>query len=307
VPPSFVDCFAHLKGGPGDPTPDYEQFKPVIGSHCNGTNHQDIVDVERVVFLGDSVTTGTPPTVYLDYYRNLLAAQLVDRFGLVAPSDDWLHTDFAAGRAAVMESGDFASCSAWGAKADDMLGQLGECFGPAHADKRTLVVMTMGGNDLANLATGFAGGVSDAALWTQTESFMADIRSGVEWLKDPANVPGGTYVVFSNLYEFTDATGDVTSCPGAAAAGFDTPIIGTVVDEMVVWSMEQFMSIAVDTNTDMLFLLETFCGHGWASDDPAGRCYQGPKTERWFDVSCTHPNPRGHEVLAFMFGTVVSE
>ena len=38
------------------PPPDYDQFAPVMGSHCKGTNHQEITDIERVVFLvlGDS-------------------------------------------------------------------------------------------------------------------------------------------------------------------------------------------------------------------------------------------------------------
>ena len=37
---------------------DRDQCAPVIGSHCVGTNHQDIDGIERVVFLGDSITVG---------------------------------------------------------------------------------------------------------------------------------------------------------------------------------------------------------------------------------------------------------
>lgn len=59
--------------------PNYDQFGPIIGSHCMGTNHQDITGVERVVFLGDSVTVGTPPTLSADYYRSKLAGAVAAR------------------------------------------------------------------------------------------------------------------------------------------------------------------------------------------------------------------------------------
>src|SRR3972149_5478262 len=73
-------CFPDL-GDAALGVPDYDQFRPVVGSHCAGTNHQDITDVERVVFLGDSITQGTPPTPASGYYRNLLAESLRARFG----------------------------------------------------------------------------------------------------------------------------------------------------------------------------------------------------------------------------------
>jgi len=67
------------------------------------------------------------------------------------------------------------------------------------------------------------------------------------------------------------------------------------------------MSIAVDTRTDMIFMLESFCGHGHAHDDPSAPCYRGPGTEIWFDLSCIHPNPTGHGVIADMVMSVVTE
>jgi hypothetical protein len=64
--------------------------------------------------------------------------------------------------------------------------------------------------------------------------------------------------------------------------------------EMVVWANEQYAKIAVDTGTDMTFLLEGFCGHGFKADDPSAVCYRGPGNQRWFDDTCIHPNPTGH-------------
>jgi len=71
--------------------------------------------------------------------------------------------------------------------------------------------------------------------------------------------------------------------------------------------MEEFMSIAVDTRTDMLFLLESFCGHGYNHDNPNSRCYRGPDAELWFDLTCIHPNPTGHRAIADMMMSVVRE
>ncbi len=302
-------CFADVAGDPSDPTPDYDQFGPVLGSHCNGTDHQDIVDVERVVFIGDSVTVGTPPTLATDYYRNRVADTLAGYFGLDAPGVLWETVDVFTGTTIVRESGDFASCAEWGARADDLLQdgtQLEDCLPASERDKTTLVVMTVGGNDLAGLSEGFMDGFEHAELWSETELFMAQMRTAVEWITSPGRFPNGVYVIMTNLYEYTDGTGDVEACPAAALAGM-TNVSDPELPEMVVWAMEEYMSIAVDTDTDMLFLLEQFCGHGYNRDDPNGPCYRGPDAELWFDLTCIHPNSRGHEVMAEMFLSVVQE
>jgi hypothetical protein len=54
-------CFAGV-GDPSQGLPQYDTFGPEVPRHCMGTDHQDIADLDRVVFLGDSITTGTPPT-----------------------------------------------------------------------------------------------------------------------------------------------------------------------------------------------------------------------------------------------------
>ncbi len=307
---AFEACFAEISGPTDEPAPDYDAFGPTIADNCNGTNHQDISGIERVVFLGDSVTVGTLPSADPEFYRNRLALMLADEFGLEAPDAFWQGVNILSGEALVQESGDFASCAEWGARADDLMQddtQVLDCLPESERHKVTLVVMTVGGNDLSNLTEGFMEGAPVSDLWTQTEEFMGLVRETVEWITAPGRFPNGVYVVTTNLYEFTDATGDVTSCPAAGLAGFGEAVTDPALAQMVVWAMEEFMSIAVDTNTDMLFLLESFCGHGFNYDDPAGRCYRGPEAEIWFDLTCIHPNPTGHEVIADMFYSVVME
>ena len=309
-PTPFEACFSEFAPDPTEPGPDYDQFGPTIGSHCNGTDHQDIIGVERVVFIGDSVTVGSPPSYDWEYYRNLLAADLADRFGIEAPGYLWQTVDPFNGVVWQQDSGDFSCCARWGARADDLMlddDQVLDCLPEDERDKTTLVIMTVGGNDLASLTEGFMEGRPVVDLWAETIEFMGLVRETVEWIKTPGRFPSGVYLVTTNLYEFTDATGDVTSCPTAGLAGFGEAVTDPALAEMVVWAMEEFMSIAVDTDTDMLFLLETFCGHGFNFEDAGGRCYRGPDAELWFDLSCIHPNPLGHAAIAEMFSNVVQE
>jgi hypothetical protein len=70
---------------------------------------------------------------------------------------------------------------------------------------------------------------------------------------------------------------------------------------------EHYMETAVNTGTDMIFLLENFCGHGWHFDLPESQCYLGEDSERWIDITCLHPEPIGHQQIADMFMAVIEE
>lgn len=311
-------CFADIYD-PSTPGPDYDQFAPTVGSHCQGTDHQRIEGVERVVFLGDSVTVGTPPTVSGDYYRNRLAERLAQRFGLDAPGLGWRTVNLVDGRSYDQDSGDFSTCAKWGARTDDLLGpnnQLERCFPASELGKRTLVIMTMGGNDIAHLTKeGAASRMpprTPAELQQETEQFVRYLRDAILWLKAPGRFPSGVFVVFANPPEFTDGTAQVESCGLSTVAGFDDPWADPAqLESLVIWALEQYMAIAVETQTDLVWMLEGFCGHGFVATgpnaDPNNRCYRGPMTERWFDLTCIHPNPVGHGALADMFMAVIEE
>lgn len=280
-PPTLAECFAAVGGGLG---PNYAPFNPVLGHHCKGTNHQTIEGVEKVVFLGDSVTYGTPPTLIPNQYRSLVTAGLKERFG---PDIE------------------VSSCARLGARTDDFLSEDGEiprCFPEGGSPKRTLVIFTMGGNDIAAWASDAE--TPERAL-ELADLAADDLEAAIAWLKDPARFPHGVYVIFANPYEFTDATGDLDSCELARVAGFS----GNWIEGAgaVIHFNERYMQTAVAHHVDMIFTLEAFCGHGFHNEDPASQCYQGPGTERWFDLTCIHPNDLGHRVIADMFLAVVDE
>jgi lysophospholipase L1-like esterase len=283
-------CFSDIEDPVSpSPHPNYDQFNPIIGSHCQGTNHQAIAGIQKVVFLGDSITKGTPPTPDAENYRNRLTAMLQAKFGPLEVKE----------------------CSDWGARTDDLLDgskhQIARCFpGTAPEPKTTLIVMTMGGNDLAALAKDApANGMTIDQILANVDTAAQKLRNGVNWFRDPARFPNGVFVVFSNVYEFTDGTGDPTLCPAASLSGFHAPWPDGRA--AYIEMEEQMMSVAVDTKSDLLFSLEQFCGHGYDNNNPNNECYRGPNTERWFDISCIHPTPNGHAKLADMFMAEVNE
>lgn len=290
-------CFPDI-GDPKKGFPSYDALGAIVPDHCAGTDHQDIDGIERVVFLGDSVTAGTPPTPEDEYYRATLTRWLRERWGEDLVVDD---------------------CSEWGARTDDLLLHedrgIPACFPELPDPRRTLIVMTVGGNDMLEAAetvssegTEAARQVIDEAVALLDEAF-AWLREGSDPLgADPAvsdRFPGGVFVVFANVYEFTDATGDLDSCPLASTLGY-----GGQAPELrqgYIYISEAYMELAVRHGLDMILLLESFCGHGFHAGEPDNECYRGPDAEVWFDATCIHPNPTGHWELAELFLTTILE
>lgn len=281
------NCFADI-GNSGEPWPTYETMGATWGHNCAGSNHQDIEGVERVIFLGDSVTAGTPPSYPEEYYRNVMTEPLKERFGDIEIDD----------------------CSAWGARTDDLMEephkQLLTCA-PEPDPRRTLILFTIGGNDAmaANDTLNETGSEAEAAQ--VLVDGVQTLRTFFDWVRDNKETwfPGGVDIVYTNVYEFTDGTGDLSSCPTADAMGFGGHV--DRIRDAYVYIDESYVSMAVEYQTDVVLLFENFCGHGWRSDDPTTDCYRGPDTERWLDPTCIHPNPAGHAELARMFLAVIDE
>ncbi len=290
------------------PVADYSMFDVPLGSHCQGTNQQDITDIERIVFLGDSVTVGTPPTTATQFYRSILANALATQFELEPPSTQWEGVSIG-GTTNVMESGAFASCAVWGARNDDLEGQLSNCFAPEDLTQRTLVIYTMGGNDGAAIAKDYLDGTPLADLLAEVEAMVAEHEAAVKWLvEDPDKFPNGVFVVNANVYEFTDVTFDFLSCPTAGLAGFNSSAkMPDVLQGSLKHINEEYMRIAQENGTDVVFMSEGFCGHGFHAGDPASQCYRGPDNATWFDLTCIHPTPEGHAALADMFLNTIAE
>ena len=314
APITAFECFSHQLPDDGIAPVDYDAWSPVMGSHCKSTNHQDIVGVERVVFVGDSITVGTPPTRTNYFYRNLVADDMVARFGLEEPSNQWRNANVVEGVSGEQTSGDFASCAKWGARTDDIARepheQLQTCIPEEERDKVHLVVMTVGGNDLFAWAQDLVDGVDPAVVWVEVEEAVADLEAAVAWLRDdPARFPAGVHIVFANNFAFTDvdAAHDLSTCPGADLIGMDVGLVDPDFMAMATWMQGEMMRIAVQHEADMVFMGEHTCGHGHNKDNPDGRCYRGASTDLWFDLTCMHPNADGHAGIADLFVAAVDE
>lgn len=278
-------CFGDL--GEGAIIGEYDAYGPVVPRHCLGTNHQDIDAVGKLVFLGDSITAGTPPTPLSQIYREVVTDGITERFG--EPTVE--------------------NCSEWGAQIDDLVvggDQLSSCFGDTEPEP-VLVVFTIGGNDMVEWGQDLAGGTPREVVQADFEAKLAQLGETLQWFRDQeaTRFQAGVNVVFANVYEYTDGTNDVGVCPLADL--FDVPEGITEFREGYVALNEAYVDMAVRTQTDVLFLFEEFCGHGFYSDDPTNPCYRGPDAERWFDDTCIHPTPAGHQHLAEMVLAVVDE
>jgi lysophospholipase L1-like esterase len=221
--------------------------------------------------------------------------------------------------------------------------QILKCLPEGGSPRTTLFVFTMGGNDIASITKDGAEfdpetpeGAEEInngypTIWVQARRTMAYLEEAVRFLKDPERFPAGSYVIFANPFEFTDGTGMTSACspesiniPGigefdvsdlglnlAELAGFGEWADPDAQADIVIWMLEEYMRIARDHRADLVWMLEHFCGHGFVATGPdadtENRCYREDDPSRWFDITCTHPNDVGHEMIYRMFRAVIEE
>ena len=174
--------------------------------------------------------------------------------------------------------------------------------GEATDSRATLVIFTMGGNDIFNWADNSLEGQEALDAAEKAAQYLED---AVAFFKEPGRFPNGVHVIYRNPYEYTDATGDTGSCIASAVVGLQGNQLQLA--PAVTHFTERYLEIAVKYQADMVFMLEAFCGHGFHHNDPQSQCYRGPDAELWFDLTCIHPNDAGHAALAEMFQAVVDE
>lgn len=300
---------------------------------CVGTRHQEFSGVQRVVFVGDSVTVGTPPanlatnatsiwgaigsffsdivTDVDETYRSRLSDHLAERFDLDAPGITWrLWDPFDQGDALQRNSGDFWNCARWGSKTDDLWSdgdQIANCFPTSQRNKKTLVVFTVGGNDVVDFVQMSAGGDSDELVWQRAEQTIIALEAAVEHLKDPNTYPAGNLVLFATPFEYTDWSGEISSCAAASASGLSELSAPSLLRDIMDWLSVEYLRVAETHGADIIYLLEAFCGHGFRNDDESGPCYRGENAERWFDLTCIHPNAAGHAQILQRFQAILAE
>jgi hypothetical protein len=241
-----------------------------------GTNHQDITDVTRVIFLGDSITA-TP------YFP--------------APWSDRIRDDLTALWGSDLE---FQNYAQWGARTEDMIdAQITRI--DTSSTKKTLVLFTIGGNDALQVI----GSDLTATLDHMTNKY-ANLETIMDFLYEPTNFPGGIYVVFSDIYDPTDGEGDFTHC-GFGAGLEDWPISDELAGIWTGWVLD----MSVEYGADLLRLHHLFAGHGYNNTDTSNpyycnMCEPDCPCPRWYDITCIHPNGDGHDALAGFFYDIIT-
>lgn len=255
------------------------ELDAVVADSCSGTDHQTIDDVDKIVVLGDSISAGTGASGDEKTYFELLRADLEAHYG---------------------HSITLESCAVGGSINANLMGQINNCF-PGTENEKTLVVFTSGGNDIANMAINKLN--TDAGL-ASVDAMVGYLDAGVAFFDDEAKFPNGVFVVFADVYEYTDATADMESCPLATFAG----LTGTWAAGLSVFAYltSEYGRVATKYGRDVVFMEETFCGHGYAREEPASPCNE-VAGELWFGFDCIHPNDLGHRAIADLFFSVVTD
>jgi len=249
-----------------------------VSDTCAGSSNQVIDDVEKLVILGDSISAGAGSGSDSNAYFNVLKGQLEAFYG---------------------HSIELANCAVGGSVNSDLAGQISGCF-TATETAKTLVVFTSGGNDIANMA--FNKLSVDAGIQA-VDTMIGHLETAVQQFDDTTRFPNGVSVVFANVYEYTDATANMSSCPLAGFAGLSG--VWDAGLPVFAYLTEEYARIAAKYGRDVMFMQESFCGHGYARDDSNSPCY-GVSGDLWFAVDCIHPNAQGHAAIADLFYATIT-
>lgn len=304
--PMLDECFGMLLDG-APFVADYAVFDPVIGRHCRGTDHQAIVDVEQVVFVGDALATGSAQEqIHLaESMRVQTAIALAEHYGSRPPAPEWYGLDPLTGRPALRRSGDFIACADPLAEVSDLLDGpriLADCLLPEERERRTLFIVTVGIKDVKRLTGMLAEGAEDGQILSAAGQSVDALERALRWMKDPARFPAGSFVVFSNVPDWTDGRGDTAACRGWPALPNDRQ---RFFGRMLAHINGQYMRIAVEQDADLVFMQEQFCGHGIHFRQPDPLCLGMP--ERWIQRDCRFLNPEGDAALARLFWAVITD
>jgi lysophospholipase L1-like esterase len=245
----------------------------------------------RVIYMGDSITDGYGQKSGLPY-----AELLIENDSDMWP--DYDDNDLTSSFPSITEVIDVA---VGGAVTNDISSsQLNNV--DARLDDvvsgQTIVVMTIGGNDMSGamlniLATG----------QTAADSTMANMESNlqkmVDFYHDSARFPDGVNIYFTNVYDPTDDLGYADQC--AIFFGLDLSSIWMYFHQ----ANDGFRAFAEANNVSMVDMAGHFYGHGLNHDDETMPNFDTADSTQWFNSDCLHPNDIGHHEIRRLFHAAI--
>ena len=204
---------------------------------------------------------------------------------------DWEGIDLAT-RYPRIEVVDVSKSGAWtGTVLNDQLGRL-ESQLTLPLDGEALVVMTVGGNDLHSVLRDPSG------VEERIANTVDNWRKIAEYFLDDQRFPDGSTLLMANVYEPTDAVGQVGNCFYGLNISFLLPNLHD--------ANTQLRALAEEAGFSALDLRGTFLGHGFNHSDPTTPYFNEEDPSLWMANSCTHPNPRGHHEIRELFWRAIA-
>ena len=263
---------------------DTDIFRPAIDEASSpdrvGTYaHTFPKSPKTVIFLGDSITAGAGAWSDDEDYASLLVNN-------TNAWPDWDGIDLTT-RYPGIDVVDVSKSGAWtGTVLNDQIERL--------EDQRTLpfegealVVITVGGNDLQSVLRNPSG------VEERLANTVDNWRRIAEYFLDEQRFPDGSTVLMANVYEPTDAVGQVGNC----FYGLNISILLPSLHDANM----QLRGLAEEAGFSVLDMRGTFLGHGFHHSDPTTPYYNEDDPSLWLENGCTHPNPRGHHEIRAMF------
>ena len=263
---------------------DTDTFRPAIDETPNtdrvGTYaHTLPQSPQTVIFLGDSITAGAGSGNGDESYASLLVNN-------TNAWPEWDGIDLAT-RYPGIDVLDVSKGGSWtGTVLNEQIDRLEDQL-TLPFEGEALVVMTVGGNDLQSVL------MNPSSVEERLEKTVNNWRKIAEYFLDEQRFPGGSTVLMANVYEPTDAVGQVDNC-------FYGLNISSLLPSLLD-ANTQFRGLAEEAGFSVLDMRGTFLGHGFNYSDPTTPYYNEDDPSLWLSNDCIHPNPRGHHEIRAMF------
>ncbi len=264
---------------PPDATPA-DGSRPVASGHASFVPRGLTPEAAtRLVILGDSISAGVGASGSAKVYHALLGLNDDAAYPVEAA------TDLESLTGSPVEVVDVAVSGARTRNLESQMTALRSSL-TLPASGHTVVVVTIGGNDLSGAISGGdpTGGVLTAAL--------RNIRLMVQFFQNPGNFPDGVSIYVGNVYDPSDGEAQIATC----FFGLSLPQLVAAMD---VWR-DEYESLGAEMGFAVVDMLGAFHGHAHHHDNTMNPYYDTADPTPWF-ADCLHPNDRGHHELRRIF------
>lgn len=155
---------------------------------------------------------------------------------------------------------------------------------------QTIVVITIGGNDLVAQLESDLETASDSNAASNLANAISNIRAVINYFT-PAKFPDGVAIYLANVYDPSGGTGMLTgACADSISGGLDPNAVSDPYIEGILSNWESaYVSLATELNFSIVDAHGGFLTHGVTA------------TNTYFYSDCIHPNNDGHNELRNLF------